>query len=163
MKHKINIKGSICENNKQTILKCIKATLESEQFPYLTLIDVSVITDYEMKRLNQKHRNIDKTTDVLSFPMIDFIDGTCVYDLACEINPEDSLLFLGDIIISKERITAQAEEYGHSFTRELGFLTIHSVLHLLGYDHIDTSERKILMREKEQTILDKVGLTLNEN
>lgn len=160
MKHKINITGYVCEKDKQTILECIKTTLLSEQFPYLTLTDVKIVTDYEMKRLNKKHRNIDKTTDVLSFPMIDFIDGKCSYDLAGEINPEDSLLFLGDIIISKERLEAQAKEYGHSFTRELGFLTIHSLLHLLGYDHIDTDSRKILMREKEQLILDKVGLTL---
>lgn len=163
MKHKININGSICENDKQTILKCIKTTLETEHFPYLTLVDVKIVTDYEMKRLNKKHRNIDKTTDVLSFPMIDFIDGECPYDLAGEINPEDSLLFLGDIIISKEKVQAQAVEYGHSFTRELGFLTIHSLLHLLGYDHIDTDERKALMREKEQIICDKAGLAPNEN
>lgn len=119
-------------------------------------MEVSVyLTDNEnIQILNREHRDKDMPTDVLSFPMLEFENGEMVDDIGDYF---DDVLILGDIIISVERAIAQAEEYGHSVERELGFLLCHSVLHLLGYDHEDDDERKI-MREKEEAILDSINL-----
>lgn len=119
-------------------------------------MEVSVcLTDNEnIQILNREHRDKDMPTDVLSFPMLEFENGEMVDDIGDYF---DDVLILGDIIISVERAISQAEEYGHSVERELGFLLCHSVLHLLGYDHEDEDERKI-MREKEEAILDSINL-----
>lgn len=119
-------------------------------------MEVSVyLTDNEnIQILNREHRDKDMPTDVLSFPMLEFENGEMVDDIGDYF---DDVLILGDIIISVERAISQAEEYGHSVERELGFLLCHSVLHLLGYDHEDDDERKI-MREKEEAILDSINL-----
>ena len=119
-------------------------------------MEVSVyLTDNEnIQILNREHRDKDMPTDVLSFPMLEFENGEMVDDIGDYF---DDVLILGDIIISIERAISQAEEYGHSVERELGFLLCHSVLHLLGYDHEDEEERKV-MREKEEAILDSINL-----
>ena len=119
-------------------------------------MEVSVyLTDNEnIQILNREHRDKDMPTDVLSFPMLEFENGEMVDDIGDYF---DDVLILGDIIISVERAISQAEEYEHSVERELGFLLCHSVLHLLGYDHEDEDERKI-MREKEEAILDSINL-----
>lgn len=119
-------------------------------------MEVSVyLTDNDnIQVLNCEHRGKDMPTDVLSFPMLEFENGLMLDDIGDYFN---DVLILGDIIISVERAISQAEEYGHSFERELGFLLCHSVLHLLGYDHEDEGERAV-MRQKEEAILDIVNL-----
>ena len=112
--------------------------------------------DEEIRAYTHEHRGIDKATDVLSFPMLE-------YDEDGEILSEDvgfgDILLLGDIVLSLEHAQAQAEEYGHSFEREVGFLCAHSVLHLLGYDHEEDEESRLVMREKEEKALSALGLT----
>lgn len=109
------------------------------------------LTDNEtIHYLNKKHRGIDRPTDVLSFPLIDFNTE--------DINAIDGTIYLGDIIISIDKAKAQAEEYGHSLDRELGFLTAHSMLHLLGYDHMTPEEEKVMFA-KQDNILNSIGLT----
>lgn len=112
-------------------------------------VSVTIVDNKEIHALNKKFRNIDRATDVLSFPL---------YDFETESLPTDgSTAYLGDIIISAERAKEQAEEYGHSFDREIGFLTAHSMLHLLGYDHMVEDEEKIMFAKQEE-ILNNLGL-----
>lgn len=127
----------------------IKETLSIENFSDNVEISVSIVTNAEIKEINKKFRNIDKETDVLSFPMIDFKTE--------EIPNKNETIILGDIIISIEKALSQAKEYGHSIERELGFLTAHSMLHLLGYDHIEPNEEEIMFA-KQKEILNKIGL-----
>lgn len=129
---------------------CI-AVLATENFNYSAEVDVSFVDDNQIHQLNRNFRNIDRSTDVLSFPLGE--DG--VYDE----NPETNAKMLGDVIISVEHAVNQAQEYGHSFEREIAFLTVHSMLHLLGYDHVNGGMEAETMREKEEAILLKMGLT----
>lgn len=129
---------------------CI-AVLKSENFGDSAEISVTLVNNKEIHEINNEFRNIDSPTDVLSFPL----GENGVYD-------EDhttGLKMLGDIVISVERAVAQAEEYGHSFQREMAFLTVHSMLHLLGYDHIQGGIEAEIMREKEEAVLLQMGLT----
>ena len=114
-------------------------------------IDLSFVNDEEIRRLNKDFRNIDASTDVLSFPLSDEENK--------EFNPATNAWMLGDVIISVEHAARQAEEYGHSFQREIAFLTVHSVLHLLGYDHVNGGIEAEIMREKEENVLLEMGLT----
>lgn len=142
------------------IRKCCSAVLSEENFDENAEISVSFVDDEQIRELNCQFRNIDKSTDVLSFPLGE--DG--VYDF----NNETESYMLGDIVISMETALKQAEIYGHTLEREIGFLTVHSMLHLLGYDHVnDTLEAKI-MREKEELVLGELGYArdlsyVNEN
>ncbi|MDL2273781.1 rRNA maturation RNase YbeY [Oscillospiraceae bacterium OttesenSCG-928-G22] len=120
-------------------------------------IAVRITDDREMADFNLLHRNREGTTDVLSFPMFDLRPGMPVPADPLAIDPLSGLLFLGDIVISIDRAKEQAEEYGHSLSRELGYLTVHSVLHLLGYDHETPGERAV-MREQEENVLRSLGL-----
>lgn len=132
---------------------CI-ATLEKEGFDGSAEIEVSFVTDEQIHELNLKFRNIDASTDVLSFPLGE--NGE--YD----VNPVTGAKMLGDVIISVEHATAQAELYGHGFEREVAFLTVHSVLHLLGYDHVNGGLEAAIMREKEEAVLADLGLAINK-
>ena len=137
------------------VQKVADTALEYENFDKKSEISVLFVDDEQIREINNDFRQIDSATDVLSFPMLSF-DGTKVID-----DVGDSYLgtvVLGDIVLSLERAQAQAQEYGHSFEREVGFLVCHSVLHLLGYDHENEDERTV-MREKEEGILEKIGLT----
>ena len=136
------------------IRKACNATLAYEGFCEPSQIDVSIVNDEIIKEMNRDYRNIDASTDVLSFPLGE--DGE--YD----INPENGAYMLGDIVISFEHAEAQANLYGHSFERELAFLTVHSMLHLLGYDHVNGGMEQAIMREKEEAILDLLGLAINK-
>ncbi len=127
----------------------VRETLRYENFSDDVEVSISIVDNDEIQQINCKFRNIDKATDVLSFPMIDFEAGE-------EID-EDETIMLGDIIISIERAVSQAEEYGHSIERELGFLTAHSMLHLLGYDHMEPEEEKVMFF-KQKEILENIGL-----
>ena len=127
----------------------IEETLKSEKFEHEAEISLSIVDNEEIRSINSKYRNIDMETDVLSFPQFDFNNE--------EVPENEESVMLGDIIISIEKAQAQAEEYGHSIERELSFLTAHSMLHLLGYDHMESEEEKIMF-DKQDKILDKLGI-----
>ena len=129
---------------------CI-AVLAEENFSESAEVDVTFVDDEEIRVLNFQFRNLDKSTDVLSFPL----GENGVYDR----NPATYAMMLGDVIISVEHAARQAEEYGHSFQREIAFLTVHSMLHLLGYDHVNGGIEAETMREKEESVLIKMGLS----
>ena len=136
-------------------------TVESELGDAVPFCVTITYTDNEnIRKLNAEYRDIDKATDVLSFPMLYFKDGTPIDSIEEEADPDTGLTYLGDIVISVERAREQAESYGHSFEREMGFLTAHSVLHLLGFDHITDAERAV-MEKKQSDILNNMGLTRN--
>lgn len=130
--------------------RACSATLEMEGFEDLAEINVTFTDDEEIKELNARFRNIDKSTDVLSFPLGE--DG--IYD----IDPENGAKMLGDVVISLEHADEQARLYGHSFEREVAYLTVHSVLHLLGYDHVNGGLEQTIMREKEESVMETLGL-----
>lgn len=134
------------------IKKCIAATLEEEQIHVPTEINILVTDDQGIRAINQAYRSMDKPTDVLSFPMFQLDAGQPPEDWFAYIDPETGLCPLGDMAISFERAVAQAKEFGHSTRREVGYLTIHSMLHLLGYDHMDDGPEKAQMRSKEEKI-----------
>ena len=132
------------------IRRCCHAVLELEQFEGSAEVDVSLVDNARIHEINLEQRNIDAPTDVLSFPLGE--DG--VYDQ----NPATGAYMLGDIVISMEKAAAQAEEFGHSLQREVGYLTVHSMLHLLGYDHVGGGLEAVRMREKEEAVMLAVGL-----
>lgn len=134
------------------IKKCICATLAAEGVDVPCEINVLVTNDAGIRAINQASRNIDKATDVLSFPMFTLEAGNPPADWSEYLDEETGLCPLGDMAISLERATAQAKEFCHSVRREIGYLTIHSMLHLLGYDHLDEAEQKAQMRSREEKI-----------
>ena len=138
--------------------KCIEATLEAERVPVPCEINVLVADNETIHALNKAYRNVDRETDVLSFPAFQFEPGRLPEDLTDYIDPETGLLPLGDMAISYEKAEAQAREFGHSTKRELGYLTIHSILHLLGYDHVDEGPMKKQMRAREDAICAAIDL-----
>ena len=133
------------------IRRSCHAVLEAEHFEGPAEISVTFVDNAEIQQLNKQYRDKDQATDVLSFPLGQ--DGK--YD----INQETGAAMLGDIVISVEKAVSQAELYGHTLQREIGFLTVHSMLHLLGYDHENGGLEATLMREKEEEILSRLGLT----
>lgn len=139
--------------NEEKIKNITVCCLESEGITFACEIGVTFTDNEQIRVLNNEHRNIDRETDVLSFPMIDDINNIADY----EINQDGSGVLLGDIVISLEKAASQAEEYGHSFEREVAFLIVHSMMHLLGYDHMEEDER-IVMREHEEAVLSKLGI-----
>ncbi|MDF2673598.1 MAG: ybeY [Clostridiales bacterium] len=144
------------------IAKAVDAALKFEGFKYNYEISIVITDNAGIKIMNNRFRNIDKETDVLSFPMIEFNNKNLenpIYDISDEeINPETGDVMLGDIVISIEKAYQQAEEYGHSFERELSFLTVHSTLHLLGYDHMIVEDEQV-MRKKEEMVLSGINLS----
>ena len=134
------------------IRRCIQSTLEAEEIDVDCEINVLVTNDRGIRAINSASRNIDKATDVLSFPMFQLEPGNPPTDWEAYLDAETDLCPLGDMCISLERATAQAKEFGHSVKREVGYLTIHSMLHLLGYDHLDEGEQKKQMRAREEAI-----------
>lgn len=132
------------------IRRSCNAVLTMENFQGSAEIGVTFVDDNEIHLLNKQHRNVDEATDVLSFPLGE--NGK--YD----INPATGAQMLGDIVISMEHAVRQAERYGHSLSREVGFLTVHSMLHLLGYDHVAGGIETVHMREKEEAVLTQLGL-----
>jgi len=147
---------------EEVIKTVISKTLETENCPYETEVNVLLTGNEEIHEANKEFRGIDRPTDVLSFPMVDYevpSDFSCVDENPeSYLNPETDELLLGDIMISVDKVYEQANEYGHSPKREFAFLIAHSMLHLLGYDHIDEAERKV-MEEKQEAILDALGIT----
>lgn len=164
MKHKINIVFEQLSLQqfviKSIIRKCITATLDAERISVPCEINVLVTDDAGIQIVNRESRNLDKPTDVLSFPMFQMEPGNPPTDWVDYQDPATNLVPLGDMCISLERAVAQAQEFGHSTRREVGYLTIHSMLHLLGYDHLDEGEQKRQMRSREEAIASTIkGMT----
>ena len=125
-----------------------------EGFEESAEVNVTLVNDEMIREMNRQYRDIDASTDVLSFPL----GENGVYDE----NPETGAKMLGDIVISVEHALSQADLYGHGIEREVAFLTVHSMLHLLGYDHEQGGLQKTIMREKEEQVLDALGLAINK-
>lgn len=161
MKHLISIRYETPAEDKRTLTQlmknCIAEALSQEHVLVPCEINVLLTDDAGIQLLNLQQRDIDAPTDVLSFPMFNLVPGAFDPDGLCDVG--NGRLPLGDMAISLPRARVQAEEYGHSLGRELGFLTIHSILHLLGYDHMDDGPQKAHMREHEEAILSQLGLT----
>ena len=136
---------------RNIVKKCCISTLYAEGYKGNYEVSVNFTTNRQIRGINFSHRNIDSETDVLSFPLMD--------DNGFNINPETDCYMLGDIIISTEKAIQQAEEFGHSFEREIAFLTVHSMLHLLGYDHVTSEEDEREMFAKQDLILEALGIT----
>lgn len=142
------------------IKRCIEETLAAENITAPCEINVLVTNDQSIRAINQASRQIDKATDVLSFPMFELAAGNPPKDWEAYLDPDTGLCPLGDMCISLERASAQAKEFGHSEKREVGYLTIHSMLHLLGYDHLDEGPQKAQMRGREEAIAARIpGMT----
>ena len=133
--------------------------------PYEISVEVTIVDNETIRQINKEQRDIDNPTDVLSFPMVEYEmagefefldkDDPYVYEY---FEPDTGELILGDIVISSDKVYSQAEEYGHSVKRELGFLVAHSMLHLFGYDHMEDEER-VVMETKQKEILERLGIT----
>ena len=136
---------------RMLIRRCCNAVLVCEGFKETAEVSVNFVDNQEIRSLNAKFRNKDIETDVLSFPLGENNEW--------DVNPQTNALLLGDIVISVEKAFEQAESYGHSLQREIGFLTVHSMLHLLGYDHENGGMELVRMREKEEEVLSKLGLS----
>ena len=129
----------------------VAESLRYEEFDENCEISLSIVDNDEIQAINKQFRNIDSATDVLSFPLLTFEE-----DEVCDVNENDEIM-LGDIIISIDRAQEQAEEFGHGLKRELAFLTAHSMLHLLGYDHMVEDEEKVMFK-KQEDILNNLGI-----
>ena len=140
---------------RMLVRRCCTAVLVQENFADPAEVSVTFVDDDEIHRLNKEYRNIDRSTDVLSFPL----GENGVYDT----NLDTGAKMLGDIVISIPHALDQADRYGHSLQREIGFLTVHSMLHLLGYDHVNGGIESVRMREKEEAVLTQMGLKRNSS
>ena len=146
-----------CKELAETV---VEAALDYVNCPYEAEVSLLLTMNGEIQEMNREFRQIDRATDVLSFPMVDyekagqfdFLENADAY-----FHPESGELMLGDIVISKEKVISQAEEYGHSVEREYAFLIAHSMLHLFGYDHMEEVER-IVMEEKQKEILEQLQI-----
>lgn len=140
----------------------VAKVLEWEAFPYEAEVNLIVTNNEDIKEVNEEFRDVHAPTDVLSFPMIPFEQPggyeVIQRDLNSYIDPDTQNIVLGDIMISAEKVISQAEQYGHSITREFAFLVAHSMLHLLGYDHMTEDEASV-MEEKQKQILEQLGIS----
>ncbi|MBE6751773.1 MAG: rRNA maturation RNase YbeY [Ruminococcaceae bacterium] len=137
------------------VRRCCNAVLLYEEFKEPAEVSVTFVDDERIHSLNKEYRDVDSSTDVLSFPL----GENGVYDK----NNDTGALLLGDIVISIPTAVRQAKTYGHSLQREIGFLTVHSMLHLLGYDHVNGGMEEVRMREKEERVLTELGLKRNNS
>ena len=136
---------------EQLIEKCTRAALAEEEINEDAQVSVTLVDNEAIREINREHRDIDRATDVLSFPLGD--------EDSFDTDPETGAKLLGDIVISLERAAEQAKEFGHSFYREVAFLITHSLFHLLGYDHVDSEEDEKLMFGKQDKVLEALGIT----
>ncbi len=149
-------KFKVTKELRDLVRSAAKASLEYMEFGTKVEISVMFTDNEEIQELNREHRSIDRATDVLSFPLIEYDEEGYVIEEYMDFNPNGEMV-LGDIVISLERAAEQAEEYGHSFEREVGFLTVHSMLHLLGYDH-ETPDDEEEMFGYQKEILKEMNL-----
>ena len=164
MKHKIiyqaGPEAQAPEHLKSQIKTTVRAALRAEGVDLPCEINVLITDDEGIRRINDAMRDLDQPTDVLSFPMFQLAPGD--KPSPEDADPETGLVPLGDMVLSLERARSQAEEYGHSLEREVCYLTVHSVLHLLGYDHLDEGPQKARMRDREEKILAQIGSSREE-
>ncbi len=149
---------------KEVAKQVIDMALDMEEFPFESEVDITLTDDVAIQEINKEFRQLDKSTDVLSFPLIEYKSAGDFSDLENQddiFNPETGEAMLGDIVISVEHVLKQAEEYGHSIKREYAFLIAHSMLHLMGYDHMTPPEAKV-MEEKQENILNALNITREE-
>ena len=149
---KVLIDDNIIKLIENTIDMCMKAEKLDKDYE----VSVRIVDDVEIRLINKEHRDIDKSTDVLSFPMVEFVNGELISDEG-DYDMDLDELMLGDIIISAQTAKRQAIEYGHSFEREMAFLTAHSCFHILGYDHMEDDEEKLMIK-KQEAVLAQMGL-----
>lgn len=158
MNHEIYIEDarevpSLSDDAQKLIEAVINQTLSSENIKKDCFVSVTVVDPEEIKELNLEHRNVDSVTDVLSFPVVNLLEG----DVGEAGDYFEGRLILGDVVLCAERAKEQSEEFGHSIEREIGYLTCHSVLHLIGYDHENEDEREV-MRQKEEKVMNSLNL-----
>ncbi|MFD3157581.1 rRNA maturation RNase YbeY [Haloimpatiens sp. FM7330] len=156
-------KIEVTEELKSNINSIVEYALRQEKVESDYEISIIFVDNNSIKEINAEQRSIDSVTDVLSFPLIDYPEGKVYKDVYVGYDFDDSYfddgnLVLGDIVLSLERAMEQSEEYGHSFLREAAYLTVHSILHLLGYDHMEEDEKKI-MRKREEEILNQFNIS----
>ena len=147
----------ISDEKRAFIRRVIRTALAAEGVTFPCEIDVLLTHDAGIHQINRDMRQVDRATDVLSFPEFDLTPGQLPDEE--DADPGTGLVPLGDMVISMEHVAAQAKEYGHSNRRELAYLVVHSVLHLLGYDHLDEGPMKAQMRGREEAIMAELGLT----
>ncbi len=147
-------KPNLTDEMTSILTSTVSCTLESENISTPCFVSISIVEADEIQSLNLEHRGINSVTDVLSFPVVNLLDGSDCNDAG---DYYEGRLILGDVVICADRAKEQSEEFGHSIEREMGYLTCHSVLHLIGYDHEDGSEREV-MRVKEEAVMDKMNL-----
>lgn len=150
-------KVQISAEIEETIREVVEASLEYEGCDFDAEVSVTIVDNEAIREINRDNRDIDAATDVLSFPMLYFDENGDIID--SDFDTDGDHILLGDIVISAERAEEQAKEFGHSFRREIAFLTVHSMLHLLGYDHVDDPEGEKIMFAKQEEILNKLGIT----
>lgn len=146
----------VSDGRRAFLRRVIRTALASEGVDFPCEIDVRITDGAGIREINREMRQVDRPTDVLSFPSFDLTPGELPE--AEDADPGTGLVPLGDMVISMEHAAAQAKEYGHSGRRELAYLAVHSVLHLLGYDHLDEGPMKAQMREREEAILAELGI-----
>lgn len=156
---KVELCGMTEDGTAKLIRLAAKAAYARFDYPFDGQVTVTITDDEGIRKYNNEFRKIDKATDVLSFPLNDFYRSVPGEDMTELMDPITCEVPLGDMIISVERAREQAKEYGHGMARECAYLTVHSMLHLLGYDHVDEGEEKAAMREKEEEILAVLGLS----
>ncbi len=164
MNHEILIETEVdgAELYAELLQRVIPAALEAEGVPFPCEVDVLFTDDAGIQAINREQRDVDRPTDVLSFPMFSLTPGTPPTPDDVEADPGTGLVPLGDMVLSLERAQAQGAEYGHGAEREAAYLAVHSVLHLLGYDHLDEGPQKRQMRAREEAILNGLGITRGE-
>ena len=159
VEHEINLEAEVdfSDEHFDLLLRVICEALDAEGVEIPCEVNVLITNDEEIHAINLEQRDVDRPTDVLSFPMFDLQPGEKPEEDWAD--PDTELVPLGDMVISLERCAAQAEEFGHPLERELSYLAVHSVLHLLGYDHMDEGPMKAQMREREEVVLETLGIT----
>ena len=162
MKYKINLRFDVKRlanvGMSIHIRRCIAAALKEEGVNFPCEINVLVTGNDGIQAINDAQRHVNQPTDVLSFPMFALTPGQLPEDVEAMVDPDTGLVPLGDMVISLDRAMSQAEEFGHGIKRELGYLVVHSVLHLLGYDHLDEGPMKQQMRRREEEIMARLLL-----
>lgn len=139
----------------------VETVLDEEQCPYETSVNLLITDNASIQEINAANRQVDKPTDVLSFPMAEYetpADFSNLEEQADCFDPDSGELLLGDIVLSQDKILAQAQEYGHSVKREFAFLIVHSMLHLIGYDHMEDTDR-VQMEAKQKVLMEMLGIT----
>lgn len=162
VRHEVEIYGTLPAAETKGICamlrKAVRTALDHEGVREKTHVDIMLTDNSHIHEINREQRGVDRPTDVLSFPMNQLTPEAYDPDM-CEADPAAGRIMLGDMVISLEQCRAQAEEFGHSAEREICYLAVHSVLHLLGYDHMDEGEEKARMRRHEDEIMAKLKLT----